>query len=215
MGKIKSVKKVCIFLIILSITLLLFGCVQRQENHKDKKEIVDKKSQNSITNKQSNQLQKQKKTVENIQTRGIFPGDKAYDFSLVDREGSEIKLSDLKGKIVFLRFWATWSEQCMDEMYAIQEVYDHYKDKDVVILTTNVFAAEQMDMEAINQLIDKKNYRFPVLYDITGTVATSYKVSQFPMTYIINREGIIYDAIAGSMNKEMMIKKIEGAFNKE
>ncbi|QZY55318.1 TlpA disulfide reductase family protein [Crassaminicella profunda] len=146
--------------------------------------------------------------------KGVFVGDQAYDFTLLDREGNEIKLSDLKGKIVYLNFFTTRSSSCSQEMPHIQEVYEQYKDKNVVFLAVNVLAAEEKDAQGVNEFLDEKGYTFPILYDVDGEISVKYKVRACPATYIIDAEGIITASVSQSMDKKTMIEKIENTLNK-
>ncbi|QEK13394.1 redoxin domain-containing protein [Crassaminicella thermophila] len=200
MNKRIGLKKMGILLMVFLMTLVLFGCSNKKENYEEKE------------NHEKVQLQNDKNEEPKDKT-GVFIGDKAYDFTLLDREGNEIKLSDLKGKVVFLNFWTIWCGTCSKEMPYIQEIYEQYKDKDVVIAAVNVLGAEKVDMEGVNKFLDEKGYTFPVLYDVDGEVSVQYKVRAFPTTYIINKEGYIADFITEAMDKEMMTEKIENAMN--
>ncbi|MBB6218701.1 peroxiredoxin [Anaerosolibacter carboniphilus] len=146
---------------------------------------------------------------------GVFPGDKAYDFTLVDREGNEITLSSLKGKVVFINFWTTWCGYCVTEMPHMQEVYETYKDKKVVVLAVNVLAAEKpgTEMTNVNDFVDEKGFTFPVLFDVDGAVSVKYRVRAFPTTYILDQEGTIVEVVTGAMDKDTMMEKIEHALN--
>lgn len=153
-------------------------------------------------------------TEENSGT-GVFPGDKAYEFTLVDREGNEITLSSLKGKVVFINFWTTWCGYCVTEMPHMQEVYETYEDKNVVVLAVNVLAAEKpgTEMSNVNEFVDEKGFTFPVLFDTDGAVSVKYRVRAFPTTYIVDQEGTIVEVVTGAMDKDTMMEKIENALN--
>jgi thiol-disulfide isomerase/thioredoxin len=146
---------------------------------------------------------------------GVFPGDKSYDFTLVDREGNEIALSSLKGKVVFINFWTTWCGYCVTEMPHMQEVYETYKDKKVAVLAVNVLAAEKPGTEIanVNAFVNEKGFSFPVLYDVDGAVSVKYRVRAFPTTYILDQEGTIVEVVTGAMDKDTMMEKIENALN--
>lgn len=199
MGKI-GLKGTYLFLVMIIPVLLSTGCFKKEEVQKNY--IVESKKDDAQT-----------KQEEPVEKTGVFIGDKAYDFTLLDREGNEIKLSDLEGKVVFINFWTTWCGFCAQEMPHIQEVYEQYKDQDVIILAVDVLGAEKIDMEGVNKFLDEKGYTFPVLYDVDGEVSIQYKVRAFPTTYIINKEGRIADFIAGAMDKETMVEKIENIMN--
>lgn len=120
------------------------------------------------------------------------------DFELEDLEGSKVRLSDLKGKAVFLNFWATWCPPCREEMPHMQEFYEKYKDSGVVILAVN---SNQLENQGIDnseraenkarEFIEQGGYTFPVLLDRDGEVWNIYMQRGIPVTYMIDKEGII------------------------
>jgi peroxiredoxin len=156
-----------------------------------------------------------KTNIEENGGTGVFPGDKAYDFALVDREGNEITLSSLKGKVVFINFWTTWCGYCVTEMPHMQEVYETYKNEKVAVLAVNVLAAEKpgTEMSTVNEFVDEKGFTFPVLFDTDGAVSVKYRVRAFPTTYIVDQEGTIVEVVTGAMDKDTMMQKIENALN--
>lgn len=203
MNKWIGLKLTCLFLVIISVGGLLLGCFERKVVEEEKPEIiVSQKDDKENNNEQLNEY------------KGVSVGDEAYDFSLLDREGNEIKLSALKGKVIFINFFTTWCSFCKQEMPHIQEVYDQYKDKDIVILAVDVLAAEKVDIEGVNKFIDELGYTFPILYDVDGTISVRYNVSALPTTYIIDKEGFIADFIEGAMDKKTMVEKIENVLNR-
>ena len=96
----------------------------------------------------------------------------------------------------------------------VQEVYEQYKDKDLVVLAVNVLAAEKIEMEEVNRFLDEKGYTFPVLFDVDGQASVQYKVRGLPTTYIIDKNGRIAEFVTGAMEKAVMIEKIENVMNK-
>ncbi|MCT4607011.1 MAG: TlpA family protein disulfide reductase [Marinisporobacter sp.] len=193
-------KKRAVLLGVILLGIVVFFIFVKNEEPKENLIIQSQKT------KEKDEITKEEK--------GVFVGDQAYDFTLLDREGNEIKLSDLKGKVVFLNFFTTWCGSCAQEMRYIQEVYEQYKEKDIVFLVVNVLAAEKKDVEGVNEFLDEKGYTFPILYDVDGNISVKYKVNAFPATYIINQEGIVEESVTQSMEKEVMIEKIENTLNK-
>ena len=212
MRKIRIHKLLGLALILIIVSMSLGGCFKKKEPVQEPPKIdIEEPKDNEIpsgTESPDNGPDMQ----ENV---GVFQGDLAPDLSLLDREGNEIRLSDLRGKVVFINFWTTWCGFCTYEMPYIQEVYEKYKDKDLVILAVDVLAAEKIKMEDVNRFLDEKGYTFPVLFDVDGVASVQYKVRGFPTTYIIDKNGRIAEFISGAMEKDVMIEKIESVMNKQ
>lgn len=147
----------------------------------------------------------------------------AYDFELKDQYGNTHKLSDYKGKVVFLNFWATWCPPCREEMPHIEEIYKEYgyNKNDVVILgaaspaTAENPSPQDESEEKIKAFLTKNNYTFPVVFDIKGEIFRNYYINAFPTTFMIDREGNIMGYVAGGLSKENMKKIIEMTLNNE
>jgi peroxiredoxin len=123
-----------------------------------------------------------------------------YDFTLKDLEGNEVKLSSLKGKKVFLNFWATWCPPCKAEMPDIEKLYQETKDSGLVILAINV----DTDKKAAQDFIDANNYNFTVLWDENGEVSRLYQVTAIPTSYFIDTEGFLGGGTRGMISLEAM-----------
>jgi len=117
----------------------------------------------------------------------IAIGDKAPDFVLTDMEGNKHKLSDYKGKGVFLNFWGTWCKPCEREMPYMNNQYKVYKDQGVEILALNVGEPDFL----INKFVEKHDLVFPILKDKNKDVLILYGVKPLPTTMLINPDGII------------------------
>ena len=120
------------------------------------------------------------------------------DFELEDLAGNLVKLSDFKGKIVFLNFWATWCPPCKEEMPHMQTFYDKYKDDDIVVLAVNPTQVENQGSsdsdkaeKKVREFIDQKSFTFPVLLDKDDSVWAFYQQRGIPANYVIDTEGII------------------------
>jgi len=122
------------------------------------------------------------------------------DFELKDLDGNNVKLSDYKGKIVVVNFWAVWCKFCVYEMPDFNEINKEYKDKDVVILAVNV----QEDKETASNFMKENGYDLKVLLDFDGSVAEKYEVPGFPSTYTIGKNGALVDRRFGVANKAYM-----------
>ncbi|MBM7623959.1 TlpA family protein disulfide reductase [Sporohalobacter salinus] len=132
---------------------------------------------------------------------------RAPDFTLTDLNGNKVKLSDFRGQVVFLNFWASWCPPCKEEMPYIQEIYDE-RGNNVKVLAINV----RESPSKVKQFIKKKDYEFTVLTDENGKVSSNYLIRGIPKTLIINENGIIKAQNTGSMNKTKMNNLIKQAF---
>jgi thiol-disulfide isomerase/thioredoxin len=131
----------------------------------------------------------------------LGPGVAAPDFELENLEGKPVKLSELKGKPVFLDFWATWCGPCRRALPHTQEFAKKYKDK-AHILAINVRESK----EKVQQFMEQNKYTFPVLLDTKGEVARAYQVSGIPHFVIIDAEGkiqLIKVGYGAGMEKEL------------
>ncbi len=109
----------------------------------------------------------------------------APDFTLKSRDGKNVRLSDLRGQVVLLNFWASWCGPCRQEMPILDAIHNKYKDLGFSVLGVNLDAKSK---KAINYLKDTP-VSFPVLYDPKGDVSSQYGVQAMPSTVIIDKDG--------------------------
>ena len=132
----------------------------------------------------------------------------APGFSLIDQYGETHTLSDYKGKIVFLNFWATWCPPCKAELPYIQELYEEYQameDPDVVFLgVTFPSYGNEQDVAGITAFLEENGYTFPVLMDTEASLLQPYYISAFPTTFIIDTDGNVLGYVPGGMTKDIM-----------
>ncbi|MCW8901039.1 MAG: TlpA family protein disulfide reductase [Gammaproteobacteria bacterium] len=110
---------------------------------------------------------------------------KAANFTLKSRSGKNIKLSELRGEVVMLNFWASWCGPCRKEMPLLEKIHKKYKRLGFTLLGVNV---EQNSSAAKKYLKDVK-VSFPVLFDSTNKTSKLYDVSAMPTTILIDRNG--------------------------
>ena len=125
-----------------------------------------------------------------------------------DQYGGEHSLSDYKGKIIFLNFWATWCPPCRAEMPYIQEVYEEYaekEDSDVVFIGVAFpDQGSEGSAEYIGKFLENGGYTYPVLMDGEAQLAELYGITAFPTTFMINEKGEVYGYITGGLDKTMI-----------
>ncbi|MET1179649.1 thiol-disulfide oxidoreductase ResA [Peribacillus simplex] len=132
-------------------------------------------------------------------------GSDAPNFVLTDMEGKEHKLSDYKGKGVFLNFWGTYCKPCEYEMPYMDNQYKNFKEQGVEILAVNVGESDY----AVNNFITKHDLTFPVLIDKGREVENAYRVDILPVTFLVDKEGKVIDIITGALTEESIQKHME------
>lgn len=118
----------------------------------------------------------------------------AADFTLRDLDGKLHKLSDYRGKVVFLNFWATWCPPCREEIPSMERLNEVLGGKDFVMLAINT-DENVKDLEAF---VKEDPHNFTVLSDADGKIQQLYKVFKFPETFILDRQGHIVEHIVGA-----------------
>ena len=131
------------------------------------------------------------------------------DLELTDQFGNTHTLSDYKGKVIFLNFWATWCGPCRNEMPDIQKLYDEYsaqgEDAEVVILgIAGPGIGQEKSAEEIADFMTENGYTYPVLMDTSGEMFTQYGISAIPTTFMIDKDGNVYGYVPGQMTEDIM-----------
>jgi thiol-disulfide isomerase/thioredoxin len=111
-------------------------------------------------------------------------------------DGTEQKLSALKGRVVFLNFWATWCGPCRTEMPSMEILYKKYRDRGLDVLAVNC----QEQRGDVAAFMKNSGLSFPAALDRSGEVSMRYGVRAIPTTYIIGRDGRIVSRITGSLS---------------
>lgn len=128
----------------------------------------------------------------------IEEGTAAPDFSLETLNGEQIRLSDLKGKGVFLNFWGTWCKPCEKEMPYMENQYKKFKDKGVEILAVNI---DESDF-SVSTFVKRHNLTFPILMDRGSVVTELYNIGPIPTTILIDKSGKVVKVLTGTMTEE-------------
>src|SRR3990172_2097254 len=127
------------------------------------------------------------------------------------REGGDLRLSDLRGKAVIVNLWATWCAPCRKEMPQFVAAYDRYKDDGLEIVAVNV----QESPSIIRPFADDFGMKFPVVLDKRGSVSDSYRLIGLPMTYFIDREGVISSVFQGPFLEQLRGTQVQGAIEED
>lgn len=115
------------------------------------------------------------------------------DFKLKDIKGKSVRLSDFRGKVVFLNFWATWCPPCKYEMPSMQKLYDKLRHKNFAMVAVDL----QEPVSRVKDFIKKYELNFTVLLDSEGDVGRQFGIRSIPSTFILDKEGGIIGKIFG------------------
>lgn len=132
----------------------------------------------------------------------------APDFTVYDREGNTVRLSDFHGKPVVLNFWASWCGPCKMEMPDFEEIYKEYGE-DIHFVMVNLTDGAQETMKTATTFLDNSGYTFPVYYDKDTDAAYTYQVYGIPVTYFINAEGHLIAQGSSALDAETIKRGIE------
>ena len=129
-------------------------------------------------------------------------GKVAPDFNLPDLNEKEIRLSDFRGKVVFVNFWATWCKPCREEMPSMEVLYKNFEKDGLVILAISIDRVTTK--RDIPPFVKALNLTFPILIDSWGQTDKRYKLLGVPETYIIDQQGILREKVIGPRDWTML-----------
>ena len=139
---------------------------------------------------------------------GTSVGNLAPDFQLQNLDGQTISLSDLRGKPVLINFWATRCPWCVVEMPYLQEIYEGWTGRGLVLLAINTGESSSK----VRGFLESHGFSFPVLLDADLLVALRYDVVRYnklyiPTTFFIDKDGIIQEKVIGAFPSKGAIEK--------
>jgi len=132
-------------------------------------------------------------------------GQPAPDFIVPGLDGSSYKLSDFKGKPVWIVFWASWCPPCRAENPDIQAIYAANQDSDLVVLAVDIGE----DPSALSGYVKRTSLTFPIGLDLSTEVAATYRIAGIPTHYFIDRDGVLREMRIGGMSKKSMEQKVK------
>jgi peroxiredoxin len=134
-------------------------------------------------------------------------GAPAPDFALRNADGAVVRLSDLRGKVVFVNFWATWCRPCKEELPDIQKLYQEKRSEGLEVLAVNY----QDDPGDARAFFDDLGIDMPMLLDRSGSVYDQYLLQGLPDSFFVDREGNLAALHYGFMSEEKMRQRLEQA----
>lgn len=129
-------------------------------------------------------------------------GQEAPDLTLKRMDGETVRLSELRGRVVMLNFWATNCPPCRNEMPAMETVYKELEAQGAVVVAVDQLEAQ----ETVQRFADSLGLTFPIALDPDGSAGKTYGLQYTPTTYVIDRDGIVRYKAVGEM-KEATIRE--------
>lgn len=129
----------------------------------------------------------------------------AKDFTLPLFSGGEITLSNLKGKPVVINFWASWCPPCRDEAPILEKVWQLYRERGVTFIGVDIQDKEEDALAYIEEF----GITYPNGRDLNGRITIDYGVGGIPVTFFIDRDGLIVSRWVGAINEDLLVARIE------
>lgn len=120
-------------------------------------------------------------------------GRQAPDFVLKSLSGANLRLSEYRGEVVMLSFWASWCGQCRAQLRGLADVYERYRDAGAELLAVSL---DRTRREAKDTAVSL-GVKYPVLFDAGGKVGALYGIDSMPALVLIDRDGVIRKVFAG------------------
>jgi peroxiredoxin len=120
-------------------------------------------------------------------TATVIVGSEAPDFALRSAAGANLRLSEYRGQVVMINFWATWCGPCRQEMPKLDEIFARYEAAGFTLLGVNI----DEDSARAQRLADELGVSFPLLFDDEQSVSRRYDVQAMPMTVMVDRSGTV------------------------
>jgi peroxiredoxin len=134
-------------------------------------------------------------------------GSEAPDFALRSLAGQNMRLSEFRGQIVMLTFWATWCGDCRAQLEQLGEMHARYRDAGVELLAVSL----DQNRKQAEGMIARLKANYPVLHDQAGDVGKLYDVSRMPVMVLIDRGGVIREVFEGFRrgNEEQYLERVQ------
>ena len=127
-------------------------------------------------------------------------------FSLMDVDGNQVSLGELKGKKVYVKFWASWCSICLAGIDEMDQFSGEMNDFEVLTIVSPDFNGEQKEVDFINWYQGLELENMKTLLDPEGKVTMAYGVRAYPTSVFIDTEGNVVKTVPGHMSKESIIK---------
>lgn len=143
--------------------------------------------------------------VNNVFGRVDVEARPASDFNLELLEGGALNLSDLRGKVVLVDFWASWCPPCRQEAQTLAQVYQEYADQPVEFVGVDIWDRREDALEYINDY----NVPYPNGIDEKGTILIDYGVTGIPEKFLIDQNGVLRQKLVGPTNPDTLREALD------
>jgi len=143
--------------------------------------------------------------VNNSELNNFINEQKAPSFTLTDINNKKVSLSDFKGKVIILDFWATWCPPCRESIPDLIELQDKYKNKLVVI----GISLDRETKPNVKEFVKDKGINYKILYATPEVVQAYGNINAIPTSFIINGKGFIVERYIGLTPKQTYIDRID------
>lgn len=123
----------------------------------------------------------------------VSDGARAPEIGLVDRAGKQVRIADLKGRVVLVDFWASWCAPCREELPVLEGLYKKHREQGLVVVGVGL----DKDADKLTKFLRGSPLSFPVVHDSAGAVAERYAPPKMPSSYLIDRKGLVRKVHAG------------------
>lgn len=132
----------------------------------------------------------------------------APDFSCLNTEGEQVKLSDYQGKPVVINFWATWCPPCRSELADFDAMYAKYGEE-VQFMMVDLTDGSRETIETVEDFVAENKYSFPVFYDTEGSGVMAYGINAVPQTFFITSDGKVQARQVGAMTGDRLESQLQ------
>jgi len=143
--------------------------------------------------------------------RAELAGEPAPDFVLKSVTGENLRLSEYRGRVVLLAFWASWCGECRSQLEGLDGLRERYDGAGFELMSVSL----DRDMDDASDAAASARLGFPVLHDAGGVVGEEYDVGSIPYVVLIDRDGIVRESFAGYRRgeEERYLERVRGLLN--
>jgi thiol-disulfide isomerase/thioredoxin len=155
-------------------------------------------------------------------TEGLRPGDLApelavtrddgTEFQLTDLDGNPVRLEDLRGKLVWLNFWASWCPPCQAETPVLRELDETYRDQGLAIVG---IAVQETTVENVADYAERYELGYPIAFDTFADIFHLYRVFALPTQFFIAPDGRILEVVNGPLSEAEATARVEAWLPRE